>query len=457
MSAHASRRRFLKSATLGAAWWVAPRVFGQTPRDANSRLRYACVGVNNRGRANSDMAARHGDIAALCDVDSAFLDQASRRPGFRESRKFADWREMFDQMSGKIDAVTIAVPDHQHACIAATALKHKLAVYCEKPLTHTVWEARRLAELAREAGVATSMGNHGTANNMLRHAAALLRRGILGTVREVHVFTNRPIWPQGNARAPDAAAPSKLNWDLWLGPAAARPYAAGYHPFSWRGWWDFGTGALGDMACHTFNMPFAGLNLANPVSIQAWSTGHNHDSYPQKERIQFEFPHPSGTGTLPVWWYDGGNLPEVGLLRGRPFELTDGTPRGTIIVGDDLVMYSPADYCEKFSLIDRDGKDVPIPEAEYEKGGGEAAHFAEFHQAATGERKAAMANFADYAGPLTETILLGNLAVYAAAQADQPGKKIEWDAKTLTAVNAPEVQKIVKKDYRGTYGEVLGA
>lgn len=451
MSNQSNRRDFLKtSAAIGAAVYVGtPTLNAQDePRSANAKVNYACIGVGGKGASDSADASKHGAIVAICDVDDNTLTKSGVRPGFKEAAKFNDFREMLDKMGDKIDAVTVSTPDHTHAPAAAMAMKMGKACFTQKPLTHTVWEARRLQEIASEAGVPTMMGNQGTATNGLRHAAALLRDGKIGRVKEAHIFTNRPIWPQGGDRPAPGTAPDFLHWDLWLNAAPERPYADGYHPFAWRGWWDFGTGALGDMACHTFNMPFAGLNLANPKSIQAVSTGHNKDSYPQSSKIDFVFNHPSGEGDMPVYWYDGGNQPDQSLLKGQEFRHKSGS----IIVGEDLTLYSFGDYGEDWVLIDADGKEVAAPDAEYEKSPG---HFTEFHQAITGERKQAMSNFPGYAGPLTETILLGNLAVWAAAGGE--GKKIEWDADKLVATNAPEVMNVVKKEYRGDYGKYLEA
>ncbi|WP_437225584.1 Gfo/Idh/MocA family oxidoreductase [Planctomicrobium sp. SH661] len=437
------------TASLGAAVWVGHDVLrAAEEKSPNAKVRYACIGVGGKGGSDSDDAAAHGEIVAICDVDDRTLEKKGSRPGFENAEKFSDYREMFEKLGDKIDAVTVSTPDHMHAPASAQAMKMGKACFTQKPLTHTVWEARRLQEIAKETGVATQMGNQGTALGGHRKAAALMQKGGLGKVKEVHVFTNRPIWPQGGARPQPGTVPPFLHWDEWIGGAPERPYADGYHPFAWRGYWDFGTGALGDMACHIFNMPFAGLNLANPLTIQATCTGHNRDSYPQASKIAFEFAHPTGEGLLPVWWYDGGNLPDEGLLNGLKFRAKGGV----IIVGEDLTLYSASDYGDPWILIDKEGKEVPVPDVEFEASPG---HFTEFHQAITGERKQAMSNFANYAGPLTETILLGNLAVYDAASGE--GRKIHWDAEKMVATNAPEVQVIVNKEYRGNYGEYLKA
>jgi len=438
------------SAAIGTAVWVGNHAQAQEEsKSANERVSYACIGVGGKGSSDSADASKHGDIVAICDVDDRTLEKTGKRPGFKEAEQFFDFREMLDKMGDKIDAVTVSTPDHTHAPAAAMAMKMGKACFTQKPLTHTVWEARRLADMARESKLPTMMGNQGTATDGLRKAATLLQNGHLGKIKEVHVFTNRPVWPQGGPRPEPAEVPPHLHWDEWLGCAPERPYANGYHTFSWRGWWDFGTGALGDMACHTFNMPFAGLNLANPKTIQANCSGHNADSYPNSSKITFEFAAPSGDGLIPVYWYDGGNKPDEALLNGAKFKHNSGS----IIVGEDLTMYCQQDYGDKWELLDKDGKNVEPPkEIEFDKSPG---HFTEFHEAITGKRPEAMSNFANYAGPLTETILLGNLAVWAAKEGES--KKIEWDAEKLEATNAPEVAKIIKKDYRGNYGEYLDA
>jgi hypothetical protein len=354
---------------------------------------------------------------------------------------------------------------------AALAMKSGKACFTQKPLTHSVWEARRLQEIAKEANVATSMGNQGTENRGLREAAAILKSGALGKVKECHVFTNRPVWPQGGPRGKSLPVPEGLDWNLWLGPAPLRPYAPGYHSFAWRGWWDFGTGALGDMACHTFNMPFMGLDLADPVSIQAWCetpmvvksdaaaakrgggtfnaekdtesvvTGHNGDTYPAKSKIKFEFPKNSWRDAITVWWYDGGNLPDESILGGEKFKRSGNKATGAIIVGEKGHLYSWEDYGKEFAV--NIGGSTEVPKVEIERSPG---HFLEFHESITGKRKRATANFENYAGKLTETILLGNLAVWAAATGES--KVIEWDAKSMTTPNAPELAQIVRRSYR---------
>ncbi len=453
MSRQRSRRQFMQqTAALGAAVWVGGSIRADD-KSANSRVRYACIGVGGKGSSDSGDCAKFGDVVAICDIDDSTLDKRGSAKGFEKAARYNDYRVMLEEMGKNIDAVTVSTPDHTHAPPAALAMKMGKACFVQKPLTHTVWEARRLQDIATEMNVPTSMGNQGTANNGLREAAAILKGKHLGDIKEVHVFTNRPVWPQGIARPMEGDAPPWVHWDLWLGPAAERGFSDLYHSFKWRGWWDFGTGALGDMACHTFNMPFMGCDLKDPTSIQAWTTGHDGYGYPQKSKIKFEFPANDWRGATNVWWYDGGNVPEESLLKGMKFK-GEKDPRGTIVVCERGILYSWSDYGADFVILDNEGQEMPKPKVEYERSPG---HFEEWHQSITGQRQRAVGNFEKYAGRLTETILLGNLAVWAAREADVPGKKIAWDAKTLTATNAPEVMEVVNKKYRGSWGDPLKA
>ena len=341
-------------------------------------------------------------------------------------------------MGSSVDAVTVSTPDHSHAPIAIRAMKMGKHCFTQKPLTHTIHEARLMGEVAREMKVATQMGNQGTATKGLRRGVALVQDGGLGDVREIHVWTSRPHWPQGVDRpAGTHPVPETLNWDVWIGPAPMRPYNPVYHPFDWRGWWDFGTGALGDMACHTVNLPFAACDLRFPTSVQAVSSGHNGETYPAWSIITFEFPATEKRSAVTLKWYDGGKRPPEAIIAGTKKNFTSS---GAAIIGQQGTLYAPGDYATD---VERIGSEK-IPEVDYAKSPG---HFQEWIDAIRGGRPA-MSNFPDYAGPLTETILLGNLAVWAAPKADAEGKKIQWDAKKLEATNAPEVMRIVKKAYR---------
>ncbi|MCR4413484.1 MAG: Gfo/Idh/MocA family oxidoreductase [Thermoguttaceae bacterium] len=456
-----NRREFLQTTAAGIGFFVAAGVQAAESRSPNERIAMASIGIDGKGDSDSADAARHGDLVAICDVDDKKLDAAAKK--YPKAKKFNDFRKMLETMGKSIDAVTVSTPDHTHAVAAAMAMKMGKHAFVQKPLTHTIYEARRLGEIAREMKVATQMGNQGTAESGLRRAAALLRKGILGRVTEVHVWTNRPIWPQGGPRPAPKPVPAELHWDEWLGPAPERPYGDGYHPFAWRGWWDFGTGALGDMACHTVNMPFMGLGLRDPVSVQARCSGHNKDSYPKWSVIEFEFPANDWRPGLKFVWYDGGELPprelfgseedQKKLFTGRSGRKDKDTPKrsGCLVIGEKGKLYSPDDYAAEFRL----SAGIEAPEVEFPESPG---HFVEWVRAIKGGPQA-MSNFPDYAGPLTETILLGNLAVWTADKAEKTadgsmvavGKKIEWDAKNLVAKNAPEVAHIIKTEYRKGY------
>ena len=477
MSEQRSRRDFLRTAAVaGAGLWMADKSWAADTKStriigANDRINIACIGVGGKGGSDSRNAAHFptNNIAAICDVDDNTLADAAKR--WPDAKKYNDYRMLFKEMGKDVDLVVVSTPDHHHAHVAATALAMGKHCYCQKPMTHSIWEARRLGELARANKVATQMGNQGTAGKQIRANAYAIRSGKIGVVKEVHVWTNRPIWPQGDVKIATATPPSNLHWDLWLGPAKPRDYAklvdkngnvtnrSPYHDFNWRGWWDFGTGALGDMACHTVNLPYMALDLRYPTSVVATTSGNNKDSYPSSSKIIFEFPAVKtadfSRGPVTMYWYDGSNLPPAEVITGGKFPLTDFTndgkvsDSGSLIIGDKGVLYTPGDYGGGGHFVG--GVDVTVmdyPQAPDDQG--EIGHWTEFLRAVrSGDpldpKNRAMSNFPDYAGPLTETILLGNLAVWA------EGKKVEWDAKKLHAKNAPEVAEIIKPKYRPGY------
>ncbi len=394
-----SRRDFLRGATVaGVGLAFADEAWAKPVRSANEKVAFACIGVGGKGESDSNDAKRFGDVVAICDVDDGTLAKAKQR--FPDAKVFTDYRKMFDEMGKSIDAVTVSTPDHHHAIAAAMAMKMGKHCFCQKPLTHSIWEARQLGEIARKMKVATQMGNQGTAGGGLRSDAMMIKKGILGTVTEVHCWTNRPIWPQGMERNPEKPVPSSLHWEEWIGPAPMRPYADGYHTFAWRGWWDFGTGALGDMACHTVNMPYMALDLKYPTSVVATSSGNNKDSYPKSSQITFEFPATKDRPAVKMVWYDGGKMPPADLFEG-----TKPSDSGSLIVGTKGKMYTGGDYGGGGRLL---GGASEI-EVDYVRSPG---HFQEFIRAIK-ENVPATSNFPDYAGPLTETIMLGNIAVWA--------------------------------------------
>lgn len=431
MSHAPNRRQFLKTTVAtGVGYWIASGLRAEETESPNDRIRFACIGVGNKGSSDVRDAASHGDVVAVCDIDDHFLKGALKR--FPKAKPYHDFRKMLDEMKDHIDAVTVSTADHMHAPAALMAMRMGKHCFCQKPLARTVYETRLMGQVAREQKVATMMGNQGTAMDGLRRGAALIKAGALGTVKEVHVWTNRPVWPQGGQRPKPAPCPEHVKWDLWLGSAPERPYAPGYHPFSWRGWWDFGCGALGDMGCHTANMPFMALDLRDPASVLAHTSGHNKDSYPGSSKITYEFAARGDRPALTLFWYDGGELPPVDLLEGR-----SARESGCLVVGDRGKLYTPDDYGDSFELF-AGAKDM---EVEFEQSPG---YFEEFIRAIrTG--KPATSNFPDYAAPLTETIVLGNLAVWA------DGEKVDWDAKNMKSTNVANLEPIIKPTYRPGY------
>lgn len=436
-----NRRDFLQaSAAAGAGYWALGGLAAAQSTAANEQIQIACIGVGGKGDSDTTNASRFGKVVALCDIDDQTL--AGKESVMKSGNTFSDYRDLFDKMGDKVDAVTVSTPDHMHAVIAAAAMKMGKHVYCQKPLTRTIWEARRLGEIAKENNVVTQMGNQFTAYNPMRQAAAQIKAGNLGNVSEVHVWTNRPVWPQGGERPAPSDPPANVHWDLWLGVAPKRPYAEGaYHDFAWRGWWDFGTGALGDMACHTCNLPFMALNMRDPVAVEAETSGHNHDSYPEWSTIKFDFPELDGRAAFTLYWYDGGKKPSNDLFTDVTLKNADGSPApsasGVVLIGDKAKMYAAGDYADGgIEIIGADEMKVS-----YQRSRG---HEREFYDGIRDRSKVPVSNFPDYAGPLTETILLGNLAVWK-------GSRVEWDAKNLVPLNDESLMKIVKPDYQNGY------
>jgi predicted dehydrogenase len=449
MSPRTNRRDFLKvTAAAGLGFWVSGAQGQEEGKSNAEKLNIAFVGSGGKGGSNIS-GFKSQNIYALCDIDDKTLQKAGEV--HKAAKKYHDFREMLDKEQKNIDVVVVSTPDHTHAVAASMAIKLGKHVYCEKPLTHDLFEARHLRELAAAKKVATSMGNQGTALNGLRQAVEIIQSGAIGPVRECHVWTNRPIWPQGIARpTEEEPVPAHVKWDLWIGPAPYRPFHYGnpknrhgtYHDFSWRGWWDFGTGALGDMGCHTANMAFMALKLGFPTTVEAENGPNNNETYPKWSTIRYQFPEREGMPPLKLTWYDGTkegkrNLPSRELFAGHlPADAKLATS-GSMFIGDKGILFSPDDYGEKFVLWPaKDYKDYQPPTPTLPRSPG---HYAEFIRACKGGPPA-MANF-NYAGMLTEFILLGNIAMRA-------GKKIEWDGPHLKATNCPEADQWIKREYR---------
>ena len=440
-STRLTRRTFVGSAAASAfAFTFLPsRVFG-----ANERLNVAGIGVGGKGAGDvRDIAEAGANIVALCDVDENRASGTFER--FPDAKRYIDFRKMLDERRD-IDAVIVSTPDHMHAPASMMAMKMGKHVYCQKPLTHSVYEARLMAETAKQMGVATQMGNQAHAGEPIRRGVELVRAGIIGPVHEVHTWTNRPIWPQGiSERPPAQPVPATLDWDLWLGPAPERPYNAAYVPFKWRGWWDFGTGALGDMACHIMDMPYWALELGAPISVEAQCEGNTEESPPRWSTITYRFPARADRPAVKFVWYDGykdrdqnpasQNLPPEEVLEGQDPKRWD-----LVLIGEKGKMYfirserrnrpswhvTPTSVVEDFQEPEQTIPRVPNEDVEWInacKGG-----------------PAALSNFS-YAGPFTEMVLLGNVAI-------RTGKKIEWDAASLRCPNAPEADRYIRREYR---------
>jgi predicted dehydrogenase len=442
-NARTSRRDFLVgSAAAAAAARFAHPGLAAAPMlrrpSANGRLRIGAIGCGGKGLSDIEACAKNHDIVALCDVDQGKARQV--REQHPKAAFYEDWRDMLDVE--KLDALTVSTPDHLHAGPALAAMARGIHVFVQKPLSHTVEEARLMLQAARKTKVITSMGNQGTCMDGFRTATECVRAGIIGTVTEVHVWTDRPIWPQGIGRPKHVdAIPATFRWDLWLGPAAWRPYAAGrkdgdfkgYAPFQWRAWWDFGTGALGDMACHVANLPFYALELDAPTSVEAVADGRNDETAPKRSTITFQFPTRGARGPVKMVWYDGGDLPPTTLLPGVTWR-----SGGFLLVGSKGILYSPTDYGERFDLYDKDGKPL-----QYETPQPTLPRVTGIHDEwlqGILDNKQPMANF-EYAAPFTEAMLLGNLAL-------RTGERIEWDAGAMKVTNSAAAQALIGKAYR---------
>ena len=464
MAQKPNRRTFVKaSAAAGAGFWAAGGVAPKrTYASSLDKVQFACIGIGGKGSSDSKAASDNGQVVAVCDIDGKVLEKG--KEAYPDAAQYHDYREMLDAMGDKIDGVTISTPDHTHAVAGIHAMQMGKHCWCQKPLTHSIEEARVMGELAREKNLVTQMGNQGTSFTILRRSAALIQQGCIGEVKHVHVWTNRPVWPQGidiQLAEPDEV-PGHIHWDDWIGPAKTRPYSPELHPFKWRGLWAFGTGALGDMACHTLNMSFMALNLRNPTSVSAVTSGHDKVMYPKRSKIEFEFPELDGRPALGMTWYDGKQLPPASLLKDLPKQ-RDGDREvvynsGALIVGTEGMFFSPGDYGSdeqgNTGILRDDGsfekeRRIDLPSDAYKTSPG---HFEEFAQGiAANDPTMPVSSFPDYAGPLTETILLGNLAVWAAAE--QP---IHWDAQNMKATNIPAgaedaVEEMVRHTYHNDY------
>ena len=426
-----NRRRFLQTSSaaviVGGVWSQRGVAASSSP---NEKLQIACVGVANR--AAMDVNGVKGEaIVALSDVDQSYLDRAHQ--DFPDAHVYADYREMIDQERDRIDAVVVGTPDHHHAPASIRAIRAGKHVYCEKPLTHTVHEARVLTEAAREQGIATQLGTQIHAGDNYRRVVEIVQSGAIGAIGEVHVWVGKG-WGGGELPRETMAPPANLNWDLWIGPAEDRPFAAGrYHPAQWRRWWDFGGGTMADMACHYMDLPFWALKLQYPTHCKAQGPPLQTYGCPSGLTVEYEFPARDELPPVKLTWYDGDRVPLKVAGQRVPGS-------GVMFVGSAGKMF--ADY-HQYRLFPSDKfADFQPPKKSIADSIG---HHAEWIEACKNGTRTTC-NF-DYSGPLTEAVLLGNVSYRA-------GKALEWDAENLLAPNCPEVDALVHKQYRAGW-EVL--
>lgn len=491
-----SRRTFLKNslkatAVTSVGYWA---LAGQTPKASaspNERIAFAGIGIGGKGGGDIHHASMFADVAAICDVDKGRLEHAKKK--YPKAKAYTDFRKLFEEQEKTIDAATISTADHTHAPAALMAMRMEKHVYVQKPLARTMYECRLMSKVAKETGVCTQMGNQGSAADSLRRHAAEMKAGMYGDIKEIHVWTNRPIWPQGPEtirtmkayeekvrknepeKADELIAAMKkkqeqqfanVDWDLWLGPAKPREFFPGegpsiYHPFGWRGWWDFGTGALGDIACHALNAYMAALDLSKPVSVVAKTSGHDFDVFPKSSEIVFEYPDTPTRKGFKFVWYDGGWFPSRDFLNEQGFKYGEKMPEGgDIIIGSD--------GCRGHGRHERkEGVQVPdvrmapkFPNAEgneAEKQDEDPRNMFELITAIKENKpELCFSNFPNQAGPLTEAMLLGNLAVWTASKPNEWGEKVFWDAENMKITNladlkTPGVADLIKPVYRDGY------
>lgn len=467
-----SRRNFLKTLGLGAAaFTIVPRhVLGGNGFNAPSDTLYI-AGIGVGGKGESDLTGFAGSpdgktkgnpkakIAFLCDVDDR--QAAKSKANFPNAKYYKDYRVMLDKESKSIDAVSVSTPDHTHAVITMAAMSRGKHVYVQKPLTHDIYEARMLAEAAKKYKVVTQMGNQFASADFVRTTKEYVDAGLIGDVTNVITWTNRPVWPQGIPTPTGKFdIPKEVDWDLWLGPAKYIDFNPAYLPFNWRGWWPFGTGALGDMACHIMDAPFRILPIDYPTEVEcsattAWSDffkeANYADSCPSSSIIHLKFPRTDGKGDIRFTWMDGGLLPK------RPDELLPDEPLG----GNGYIFEGTkgkilGNYTQNPLLLPSTRmKEEKLPSPTLARvPGGDAGHYTQWVDACiAGYGKITLSSPFEYAGPFTEAVLMGNLAIRSynmkTADGKYPGrKKLLWDAKNMKITNFDEANQFVKREYR---------
>jgi len=443
-----TRREFIQTITAGSLTALlndyanALPVRKGTLIDPSKKLRIASIGSGGKGFSDI-MGVRKEQIVALCDVDPVQAERAYSM--FPEVPKYKDFRTMLEEMDDQIDAVTVSTPDHMHYSAGMAAIERGKHIFIQKPLAHSIWEVRELTRAARQHEVVSAMGNQGHAKEGVRLVKEWIQGGVLGDVREVHIWTQKLTNGKYRSALRDQPAskevrPEALDWNLWIGTAPMTDYSAEIHPRRWRGWWDFGNGALGDIGCHTMDAAFYALELGAPSAVSAQSSGYNPYTFPDWSIVNYEFPARGEMPPVKLIWYDGGKLPE------RPKELegqhTFETKHGYIIYGDKATLYDPTEKCEEPRIIPESKrlalkpnfppKSIPrVPEEN---------NFQEWVTACKGGPNVG-SNF-NYAGPLSEMVLLGNVALRA------EGKRIEWDPEHMRISNFPELNTYINTPRR---------
>ena len=452
-----SRRDFLKKTGLvTVAFTILPgRVISGPGKIAPSdKLNIAGIGIGGKGHVNLKGMDTE-NIVALCDVDWRYADTCFKE--FPGARKYWDWRKMFDEMGSSIDGIMIATADHTHAAIAATALTMGKHVYCQKPLTHTVYESRLLTRLAAKHKVATQMGNQGNSHDDVRKLCEWIWNNEIGEIREVHAWTDRPIWPQGIPRPSKVMpVPKTMNWDLFIGPAPMRPFNDVYTPWNWRGWWDFGTGAFGDMACHVLDPVYRALKLGYPDKVRGSSTSINTESAPQAETVEFAFPARDNMPKVAfprvkVHWYDGGLLPNLTDLLPEGENLMADGLGGCLFIGSrDTLMcgcggFNPRLLSGRVPEVKPYLRRIPGGNTFYPNGPHEQDWIRACKES-PGSRTEGSSDFA-YSGPFNEMVMLGVLAV----RLQGLNKALSWDGENMRFTNispGEELKIMVSDDFK---------
>jgi len=463
-----NRRQFIRNTSLAAAgFMIVPRnVIGRGYVAPSDKLNIAGIGVGGKGQSDlaSFFAGGKANIVALCDVDDR--QAVSSRKTFDKAPYYKDFRVMLEKEHKNIDAVSVSTPDHTHAVATMAAMQLGKHVYTQKPLTHNIYEARMLTEAARRYKVVTQMGNQGGSGNGVRRAKEMVDAGLIGDVHTAYAWTNRPVWPQG-IPTPSGMheVPKELDWDLWLGPAQKIDFHPAYLPFNWRGWWAFGTGALGDMACHIMDPIYRILPILYPDSVECsvatiwremWNDSQNADACPPSSIIHLNYPRTDGKGNIKISWYDGGLLPQRPdeLLPEEAFGNWDG---GVLFIGTKGKMLMDCYGDNPRLLPTRLMNETKLPPETIKRV--PEGHYVQWVNACiAGYGKGETSSPFEFAGPFTESILIGNLAIrsWLLKNPNLKGwgdkwlgrKKLLWDAKNMKITNFDEANQFVKREYR---------